>query len=173
MNVTIRACGPDDAAALALVAQATFLDAFAGVIPAENILGHCRAHLTESAHAAWLARPEARLWLAEIAPGAAPIGYAGLGPPDLPVAITETDTELKRIYALSRFHGTPVGPLLLAASLQGARDMGKRRVLLGVYAQNARAIAFYRKHGFVQIGVRRFQVGPSFFDDAVLALGVE
>jgi ribosomal protein S18 acetylase RimI-like enzyme len=49
-----------------------------------------------------------------------------------------------------------------------ARAMGKKRILLGVYAKNAKALAFYRKHGFAQVGTRTFQVGASVFNDLVL-----
>jgi ribosomal protein S18 acetylase RimI-like enzyme len=50
-----------------------------------------------------------------------------------------------------------------------AQAMGKRRLLLGVYAGNARAIAFYRKTGFAEIGARQFLVGATLCDDLVMA----
>jgi len=99
-------------------------------------------------------------------PGSAPVGFAQLTAPELPGA-QDGDIELKRIYLLSRFHGTGVGAALMAAAVAGAA--GHKRLLLGVYARNARAIAFYRKQGFEPIGERQFDVGGQLFDDVVLA----
>ena len=85
---------------------------------------------------------------------------------DLPGA-QDGDIELKRIYALSRVHGTGIGLALMNAAI-GASGKA-RRLLLGVYAGNARAISFYRKNGFEKIADRQFNVGGKFYDDTVLA----
>jgi hypothetical protein len=39
--------------------------------------------------------------------------------------------------------------------------------------RHERAIAFYRKNGFVQIAERRFQVGSHTYDDIVLSRALE
>jgi ribosomal protein S18 acetylase RimI-like enzyme len=46
---------------------------------------------------------------------------------------------------------------------------GHARLLLGVKADNARAIAFYEKQRFRLIDTRRFDVGGTLYDDVVLA----
>jgi ribosomal protein S18 acetylase RimI-like enzyme len=56
----------------------------------------------------------------------------------------------------------------MACAVGAARGRAER-LLLGVYAGNTRAIRFYQKQGFEQIGDRRFQVGDRFYDDIVLA----
>jgi len=161
----IRPAGADDTAALALVGAATFLETFAGVLAGDAIVAHCaRAH-TPRAYADHLAAG-AKAWLAELDPGAAPVGFALLTPADLPGA-QDGDVELKRIYALSRFHGGGIGAALMAAVIDAAA--GAKRLLLGVYAGNVRAIAFYRKQGFDPVGERRFDVGGTLYDDLVLA----
>lgn len=89
---------------------------------------------------------------------------------ELPAGLAQSgDVELKRIYLLSRFHGTGLGAALMAAAVAEARTRGAPRLLLGVYANNARAIAFYRKQGFVPIGTRQYAVGAELYDDIVLA----
>jgi ribosomal protein S18 acetylase RimI-like enzyme len=102
--------------------------------------------------------------------GAAPIGYALLARPDLPgVPPDGDDLELKRIYVFSRFHGSGAAAALLEPVLARAEAGGAARLLLGVYAGNGRAIAFYRKSGFEPVGRRRFTVGDRAYDDVVLA----
>jgi ribosomal protein S18 acetylase RimI-like enzyme len=165
MSWQIRPAGAGDIAALGTVASATFLDAFAGVLPGDAIVAHCAGAYAPARFSADLASG-GRLWLALALPGAAPVGFAQLARPDLPDA-RDGDIELKRIYLLSRFHGTGAGAALMAAAVDGAG--GHARLLLGVYEHNARAIAFYRKHGFEPVGERRFEVGGHWFDDLVLA----
>ena len=168
MNLTIRPCTPDDAAALALVGQATFLETYAHVLPAGDILAHCAHEHGLARYEGFLADPDYRLWIAETETGVG-VGYAVVCPPDLPAELMPGDLELKRIYLLSRFQGTGTGAGLMAAAVEAARATGAPRLLLGVYGGNARAIAFYARQGFAQAGTRKFQVGANTYDDLVLA----
>ena len=46
--ITIRPCGKGDEQALALVGQATFLEAFAGILDGADVIAHCqRQHHVE------------------------------------------------------------------------------------------------------------------------------
>ena len=165
---TVRRAGPEDADALALVGAASFLDGFADILPGADIVAHCAARNSPQAYRTWLAAGPA-LWLGETATGA-PVGYAGLSQPDLPQA-RAGDVELKRIYALSRFHGSGLGRALMETAVGEARALGAQRLLLGVYPGNHRAIAFYRRTGFAVIGARAFTVGATTIpDDLVFAL---
>ena len=162
---TIRPATGADCAALALVGAATFLETYAGIIDGDAIIAHCAREHSEAAYAALLAQGACG-WLALAATGDAPIGYALLTEPDLPGA-QAGDLELKRIYALSRCHGTGVGKALMAEALAAAH--GYQRILLGVYQGNARARSFYARHGFTEIDSRKFNVGGILHDDVVLA----
>ena len=169
--MSIRVCAPEDASTLSLIGSATLLEAFAGLIPGHAILAHCRMNHTVAAWEKHLADPANKAWIAEIDPAAFPIGYSLLTEPDFPEGLAHPgDLELKRIYLFSRFHGAGTGPALMQAALDEARDRGARRVLLGVHPDNARALAFYKRNGFVQIGTRPFHLGPETFHDPVLAL---
>ncbi|MCL1635752.1 GNAT family N-acetyltransferase [Luteimonas sp. SX5] len=170
-TIGIRRCGAGDAERLALVAAATFLETYAGVIECDDILAHCAHQNAPGRYAAWLADERHVFWLAEAQSGGAPVGFSMLSPPDLPsVATYDGDLELKRIYLLHRFHGGGHGATLMQAAIGEARARGARRLLLGVYAENARALAFYKRNGFVPIGERRFRVGGAEYHDLVLAL---
>jgi GNAT superfamily N-acetyltransferase len=145
---SVRQAGSGDAARLALVAKATFLETFAGLLDGADILAHCKREHDEAACWKWLADPDAQLWLAETEQGGAPIGFALLARPSLPIPTGERDLELKRIYLFSRFHGSGGGKALFEAALVEARRRGSKRLLLGVNAGNERARAFYAKIGF-------------------------
>lgn len=172
MTVTIRPCEPRDAAALALVGQATILETYAEVLPLEGLLAHCTQQHGQALYTDWLARPDHRLWLAETATGA-PVGYAALTPPDLPVVSGPGDVELRRIYLLHRFQGGRLGAALMRTATSSARQAGFTRLLLSVYGDNAGALGFYARQGFVQVGEHRIRVGGLDYDDLILARGLD
>ncbi|WP_245649191.1 GNAT family N-acetyltransferase [Sphingomonas mali] len=160
-----------DAAALSLVASACFLETFAGLLEGPDIVAHCAKANHQDAFRDWAEAADSRVVVAEIASGGAPIGYSVLTTPDLPaINIHPDDIELRRIYTLSRTHGTGLGTALMAQALLDARALGRQRVLLGVYAGNERARAFYEKQGFEKVSERQYQVGATSCDDMIYAL---
>lgn len=169
----IRSCAPGDEDALTLIGRATFLETFAGVLGGQDIVAHCaQAHAVEL-YRAWLERSDHALWLVECSPGDAPIGYMMIAPPQLPVPDTEGDLELKRIYLLGRFHGGGLGRQLVATAVAHARAAGATRLLLGVYAHNRPAIAFYQRAGFAQVGTRRYRIGGREYDDIIMGMPLQ
>jgi ribosomal protein S18 acetylase RimI-like enzyme len=51
---------------------------------------------------------------------------------------------------------------------RAAPELGGRQLWLGVWERNARAIAFYKKIGFVDVGSHDFYVGADRQTDRVL-----
>ena len=180
--VTLRPASASDAAALALVGAATFLEAFTWMLPGADILAHCAAHHTPEAYAKYFAKPDTRITLA-VTGADVPVGYAMLCTPELPsFDVQPDDTELKRIYLFSRFRsaatpvldasakivpGLRVGQALMNAAVADARALGRKRLLLGTHAGNLQAIAFYRRNGFTEVGTRTFQVGTQCCCDLI------
>ena len=169
MNWRLRRAGAGEADTLALVAGATFLEAFAGILDGRDIVDHCLAKNSAASFAGWLADPSTVVTLAEAGEGAAPIGYTMLTAPHLPVPPGAADIELRRIYTLTATHGTGLGPALMAQAVDDARALGRSRLLLGVYGRNARAHRFYERQGFTRVGTRQFRVGAMLHDDFVYA----
>lgn len=171
VDIGIRAGVAGDEQALSAVGKASFLEAFAGLLDGADIIAHCDSQHASSIYRDWLADGAVRIWLAQASPGGAPIGYLVLAPAKLPIAEPRADDlEVKRIYLLHRFQGTGVGKRLMAAAIADARARGAGRVLLGVYAGNLDALAFYRRCGFERIGQRTFRVGDTDYDDIILAV---
>lgn len=121
-------------------------EAYAGLMPADYL-----ASLDPVAFAAgWRTRladpvPGLQTWVARDDLGI--VGFATAGPSrddDAP-----TPDELYAINVLARSHGTGVADGLLVAAI------GDRAATLWVVDGNARAIAFYRRHGFADEGGRK------------------
>jgi GNAT superfamily N-acetyltransferase len=143
-EISLRTCTLDDTDILALIGAATFLESFAGILEGESILAHCARGHAAATYRELIAKPRTTAWLAEVK--GAPIGYAILTAPDLPLNdLTDQDLELKRIYLLSRFQGTGTGQRLMEIAISEARNRNARRLLLGVYKQNRKALAFYAR----------------------------
>ena len=169
--INIRQCVPGDEVALSIIGQATFLDAFAGVLCGKDILGHCVRQHSSQKYARWLEDGNSAIWLAEVEPGRAPVGYLVLTKPDLPLAdISADDAEVKRVYLLNRFRGQGNGRRLMQEAEKHARVRGMKRLLLGVYSRNEAAISFYERLGYKRVGERSFTVGESTYHDYIFAL---
>lgn len=166
-TISVRSCTQADAARLALIGAATFLETYAGWLPGEAILEHCLASHTAQAYEDLLAGAGTYAWLAE--KEGAPVGYALLTPPHFPGIAAPSDLELKRLYLFSRFHGTGSGRELLEQAVREAKQRGAERLLLGTHADNKRALDFYRRNGFAPIATRTFKLGQITFEDPVLA----
>ena len=73
---------------------------------------------------------------------------------------------------VARAHrGRGVGSALLAEAEARARAWGVHKLCLGVFSDNARAAALYRRLGYVQEGVRRehYLVGGRMRDEILMA----
>ncbi len=75
--------------------------------------------------------------------------------------------EVQRFYADRSVRGTGLALRLMEHALEAARDLGGRHAWLGVWERNPRAMAFYRKAGFVEIGSTYYMVGSDRQTDRV------
>ena len=64
-----------------------------------------------------------------------------------------------------------IGTVLVETAQRWSRERGLRKLSLGVFPENERAIAVYAKRGFVREGLRRMQYrsGSAFRDEVLMA----
>ncbi len=64
-----------------------------------------------------------------------------------------------------------IGTEMVAGAQRWARERGLRKVSLGVFPDNERAIALYEKQGFVREGLRReqYRSGDTYRDEVLMA----
>lgn len=166
--VTWRNAGPGDAEALAHLGAATFLASFANDHPGKPLIAHLNTEHSVDYYAAKLANPDIDIVIGET-PLGAPVGYVMLAPPEHPGLQEDGDLELKRIYLLGPWQGGGNGRALIEQAFNIATQRKAKRLLLAVYESNYRAVAFYEKAGFRQIGETVFMVGAVPFRDMVYA----
>jgi len=76
--------------------------------------------------------------------------------------------ELVRFYVDRSLHGSGVARTLMNA-VDAAAASRARTIWLGVWEHNPRAIAFYLKCGFVDVGSHPFQLGRDLQTDRIMS----
>lgn len=166
---TLRLAAESDAALLSELGARLFVQTFG----AQNTADDMRLYLADAFRLdrvrATLTDPNQRTWIAEEGANGA-VGYAVLKLSPAPSYLqARRSAEIVRLYADQRWHGRGAGASLMDACLQQAREWKSDLVWLGVWEVNARAIAFYQKHGFRNVGSQTFLLGTDLQNDLVMA----
>jgi GNAT superfamily N-acetyltransferase len=168
VSVVVRPAGTADAAWLAALAERTFRETYSAENTAENMERYVREHFGPARQEAELRDPRMSTLVAEVDGRAA--GYAQLTQSEPPPSVTTpAPLEVVRFYVDRPWHGQGVAQTLMAAAVETARAAGARTLWLGVWERNERAIAFYRKSGFADVGTQTFVLGTDRQRDFVLA----
>lgn len=172
MTHVIRTATADDAGRLAALAAVTFpLACPPGSSPAD-IAAHLANTLSEANFRAYLADPDITVLVIDA--GGELRGYSLLvgratRDPDVAAVLTELPcTELSKCYVHPNHHGLGAAAELMHASIDAAAAAGARGLWLGVNNQNARAVRFYEKSGFRQVGTKSFTLGNTVEHDFVM-----
>ena len=167
MTTTIRQAGPDDAATLAQIGAEAFTTAYAADLPAGPLAAFAAETFAEARVAADLAEQPGCYLLLEVDGEAAGLAQLRDGPP--PRGVTgPRPVELSKIYLLEKRIGRGLGTALMQASVDEARRRGYATLWLGVWERNPRAIAFYHKWGFVEVGDIAFHFGDEIQRDLIM-----
>ena len=169
---SIRVATLSDAGKLAALAERTFRDAFAGVNAIEDMNLHCRTSYGESIQAAEILNPE-MVTLACEEDGQL-IAFAQLRWGKAPDCVSaKCPGEIQRLYVLNEWHGKGVAQSLMAACMSQLERRGADVAWLGVWERNPRAIAFYKKLKFAEVGEHIFRLGADPQRDIVMARPVK
>jgi GNAT superfamily N-acetyltransferase len=80
----------------------------------------------------------------------------------------EAPVEIGRFYVDRPWQGRGLAQRLMAAARDAARDLGGITVWLAVWEHHPRAIAFYQKQGFRDVGSQPFRLGSDLQTDRVM-----
>ena len=160
-EIVFRRAVPDDAQTLAEFASRTYYETFAAVNTPENMRAYLDSAFTPAQLEYELNDPGSIFFLGYVEGKLA--GYAKLFPGDVPECISgPVPIELVRFYVDQSWHGRGVASALMDVCLAEARRGRFQTMYLGVWENNERAKAFYKKWKFEHVGQHIFQMG----DDA-------
>jgi len=147
----------------------TFYDTFAKDNTPENIDAYLKKSFSPEIQFNELSQPDIIFLIAEFED--MPIGYAQLMINSKDESIRSTQPlEIRRIYASQEYLGKGVGKELMQAITSEAKLRGCDCIWLGVWEKNQRAIDFYEKWGFREVGTHIFSVGDDPQNDFVMEL---
>jgi len=159
-QIQIRQAFSQDARIVADLSLITFRDAFAG--HPKNAPDDLNAYMSTAFNLDRIADElldEMNIFLlAEI--DGQPAGYAKLILDSIEDGISATrPIELSRLYSHQIYLGRGVGQALMNECFRYARKLEHDVIWLGVWEYNPRALAFYKRNGFNEVGKHIFQLG--------------
>jgi ribosomal protein S18 acetylase RimI-like enzyme len=163
----LRRATAGDAAALAALAERTFRETFGPANTAGDMDLHCRESYSASIQSREISDPA---WLTLLVQDAGTlVGFAQLRWGAAPGCVAgRRPGEIQRLYVTREWQGRGVAHELMSAALAAMRERGCDVVWLGVWERNPRAIAFYGKFGFREVGDHVFRLGTDLQRDLVM-----
>ncbi|HYH08428.1 MAG TPA: GNAT family N-acetyltransferase [Thermoanaerobaculia bacterium] len=155
----IRHATPADAPALAALAERTFRDTFGAQNRAEDMDAHCARTYGEALQRREIEDRSASILVAEEDETIVAYAYLRHQPSQW------GDVELARFYVDAPYHGRGIAQRLMHEVEQRVKG---RKLWLGVWEHNPRAIRFYEKCGFTKAGTHPFLVGSDLQTDHIL-----
>jgi len=163
----IRRASSTDASQLAALAERTFRSTFGSLNTRENMDAFCAKTYGETIQAAEIANLRIETFVCD--GDSDLVGYAQLRWRTAPeCVVAERPAEIQRIYVDQPYQGKGVAQELMSRLLAAARDGDADRIWLGVWENNLRAQAFYRKLGFNRVGQHVFHLGNDAQCDWIL-----
>lgn len=174
MSVSIRKAKDTDIHELVPLAARTFPLACPPEMDRTAIETFIYTELNEGIFAEWLASDDANVVVAT--DGAMLVGYTvcvnNVLPEDAELdrdLPADTTVMMTKFYVHPEFHGAGVSRNMMSFLLDQYSTSDRQWMWLGTNEANTRAIRFYERTGFEQIGTRSFDVGGSTAKDVVLA----
>ncbi len=87
------------------------------------------------------------------------IGYCKYGNVELPIPHAPEDREIHRLYVSAAYQAHGVGRMLFTHALEDETMRAAGSLFLGVWEDNAKALAFYARFGFTPVGEYLYYVG--------------
>jgi diamine N-acetyltransferase len=165
LPIVIRRAGPADALTLSRFARMTFRAAFAAQNDPAALDEYLETAFSPDIQAAEIAADGSEVLLAvdHTTHGEQLAGYVHLveDPPSM---------QLRRLYVDPARAGNGLGARLVTEAVAVCGSRGFNQLWLGVWENNVRAIAFYKRAGFRICGETRFHFGPDIQRDLLMEL---
>jgi len=167
-NISIRKATTEDVVSIALLARVTFREAFGHLFTNnQNLVGYFAESFSIKALTEKIRDKNNVYWLALL--DNLPVGYAKLIKNSPSHFINDTQvSELQRIYVLNDFLNKKIGHQLQDAVFKDVKSLKSNHLWLSVYIGNLKAIRFYERYNYKQLGTHSFGILNESFDFYVM-----
>jgi RimJ/RimL family protein N-acetyltransferase len=164
--MVIRPATVDDAAPLSALATRVFRETFGPDNRPADLDHYMASAFGEAIQRAEIADADIITLLLEM--DGAPAGYAQLYLVSPHALVPAGAIELRRFYIDRPWHGRGLAPALMQAVEREAAERAAPALWLGVWERNPRAIGFYRKCAYLDVGSQSFLMGTDPQTDRVM-----
>ena len=166
-NIEIKRAKLEDLTALQDIGRKTFFETFSESNTEENMAKYLEEGFSNEKLTEELSDEHSQFYLALLDNQV--IGYLKLNFGQSQTELQDTSgLEIERIYVPKAYHGKKVGQILYDKAMHIATETNADYVWLGVWEENPRAIAFYKKNGFVEFDKHIFKLGDDEQTDIMM-----
>ncbi|KPU44362.1 protease synthase and sporulation negative regulatory protein PAI 1 [Oxobacter pfennigii] len=167
MNITFRQCVSDDIYTLQNFSYRTFNETYINMNTSSNMKAYLEEAFDVNKLRGELADSNSLFYFlyadGELA------GYLKLNESAAQTDINDLQSiEIERIYIANEFQGKGLGGVLINKAIDIAKMRKKSYLWLGVWEKNDKAILFYKKNGFEEIGTHSFFMGDEEQTDLIM-----
>lgn len=169
MEITFKKAGIEDLEEVQKLAMETFYAAFASLNTEGNMKFYMDRAFSKEQLGQELTEANSIFLLAQI--GGKTAGYLklNLGPAQTDLQDPEA-LEIQRIYVHPDYQNLKLGEQMVRKAISVAHERNLKYIWLGVWEKNLRAIRFYERQGFIQIGQHPFPFGDDLQTDLIMKL---
>jgi len=168
MTINIKKCTLEDLSRLQEISYETFNETFKEQNSPENMEAYLEKAFNRKQLETELSQRSSQFYFVEIDGETA--GYLKVNTDEAQTEeMGDEALEIERIYIRSPFQKQGYGKYLFNKALEVAMEQNKKKIWLGVWEKNEKAIAFYKKMGFVQTGAHSFYMGDEEQTDFIMA----
>ncbi len=153
---SIRRIKIEDAAEFAKLSAKLFLETFANSNSAEDMKMYLKENFNVKKIRQELTHPNTYCFYA--VKNSIPIGCIKLIIADASFTGIKS-AELSRLYVAKTYHNQKIGAALMQFAITFSLENQAKKLWLGVWEHNQKAIDFYHKWGFAKTGVHDFKLG--------------
>lgn len=163
-TIEIRLARKEDAPFIALLGRITFTETFGHFFrDQKDLIDYYNLTFSVQKIEDGIEKPNNIFWIAFV--NRLPVGYAKLKLNSHSDFIESKEVcQLQKIYVLKDFLSMKIGFELQNLLLNKAKELNFSKIWLSVLNSNERAISFYMKNGFEEIGNHDFQIGKENFE---------
>jgi diamine N-acetyltransferase len=166
--VHLRAARPDDALCLGALATQVWLDTYAKPGIRASFAQYVRGAFASETMSALIARPDVCFAVAEHEGHLVGFSQCTIGATQ-PLVKSAEPAELDRLYVQEPFTGTGVGARLIAHAESECAARGATTLWLHTWIGNARALAFYARCRYADVGSMFFEMNGERHENRVFA----
>ena len=168
-SIIISRVGVNDVEQLQAISRSTFVQTFDEYNDAEDMKAYLDSSFAIDKLTAELSNPNSEFYFAidnEII-----IGYLKINTGSAQTENKDANAfEIERIYVDQAYLGKKIGQLLFEKAIDLAKVKKASYVWLGVWEENHRALAFYKKNGFIPFDKHIFKLGNDEQTDIMMKL---